>query len=201
VTKTLVDLDDSLLATARDTLGTATKKETVNEALLEAVRLGAIQEFVQAVGAYERTAQGLVLADASALMHCGVPEVAARLLPLLVLDKVATCAAVKHELASLELGMARPALTALQRIRLRWLATDEADLARALDIQTELTQQGERALPWTRLVVAAVAGRHQATVLHYTSDYDLIVKVTGQDTAWVAGPRTLPSRSPQPEGP
>jgi Arc/MetJ family transcription regulator len=40
VTKTLVDLDDDLLAEASRTLGTATKKDTVSKALQEVVDLG-----------------------------------------------------------------------------------------------------------------------------------------------------------------
>jgi hypothetical protein len=44
-------------------------------------------------------------------------------------------------------------------------------------------------------VVAAVASRHSATALHYTSDFDLIAKATGQPTEWVVPPGALPERS------
>jgi hypothetical protein len=43
-----------------------------------------------------------------------------------------------------------------------------------------------------------VAIRSSATVLHYTSDYDLIAKTTGQDTDWVAPPGHC--RSIRPKG-
>jgi len=54
MTKTLVDLDDDLLAEASRTLGTATKKDTVSKALQEVVDLGrerrrrALQDLQQA---------------------------------------------------------------------------------------------------------------------------------------------------------
>ncbi len=43
--KTLIDIDDELLAQARQILGTGTKKETVNTALREVVRRWAAVEF------------------------------------------------------------------------------------------------------------------------------------------------------------
>jgi predicted nucleic acid-binding protein len=188
VTKTLIDLDEPLFATAQAVLGTRTKKETVNAALAEAVHLTAIQEYLRTTGIYEREPSGLVLADASALVHGTEPAVAQRLLPLLVLGELATCAAVAHELATVADGASAPVLAALHRASLRWLPTQDADLTRASEIQAELTDLGQPALPWSRLVVAAVAGRHQATVLHHSSDFDLIAKVTGQAVEWVAVP-------------
>ncbi len=43
--KTLIDLDDELLAQARQILGTDTKKATINGALREIVRQWAVVEF------------------------------------------------------------------------------------------------------------------------------------------------------------
>ncbi len=45
MTKTLIDLDDELLAQARQILGTDTKKATVHVALREIVRRWAAMEF------------------------------------------------------------------------------------------------------------------------------------------------------------
>ncbi len=45
--KTIIDLDDELLTRARQILGTATKKDTVNRALREIVRQEAAKEFVR----------------------------------------------------------------------------------------------------------------------------------------------------------
>jgi Arc/MetJ family transcription regulator len=44
--KTLIDVDDDLLARSQQILGTATKKETVNGALRELVRRAAAEEFL-----------------------------------------------------------------------------------------------------------------------------------------------------------
>jgi predicted nucleic acid-binding protein len=119
------------------------------------------------------------------LAQCAEPAVAARLVPLLVLDELATCAAVAHELATQDSRPLTPALAALLHVNLRWLPTEDADLTRASEIQTELTALGQPALPWSRLVVAAVAGWRRITVLHGATDFDLIAKVTGQQTEWI----------------
>ncbi len=159
--------------------------------------MAAIREFLGtlSIDGHRSLSGGLFLADASALAHCGEPDVAARILPLLVLGDLATCAAVSYELASLADKAANSPLSALRRVDLHWLPTDDVDLRRAAEIQNELTQRGQPLLPWSRLVIAALTGRYAATVLHYTSDYDLIAKVTGQETDWVAPPGTLPAQS------
>lgn len=195
VTKTLIDVDEELLARGRALLGTATtKKDAVNRGLRELVRTNAIREWLTAAAGdgLEQLDECLVLVDATVLAECGNPLVAARLLPLLALDEVATCAAVQYELAGAgdDLGLA-----ALRQVTLRWLPTEDEDLARAAEVQAQLTQQGERQLPWSRLVTAAVAERYKATVLHDTSDYDLIAKVTGQPTEALAVPGTRRERS------
>jgi len=193
VTKTLIDVDEELLASARTLLGTATtKKDAVNRALGELLRLSTLRAFLHATGLHERESPGLVLVDASVMAECGSPSVVARLLPLLVLDAVTTCAAVRHELAGLPDD---PTLDVLRRVELRWLPTDDEDLTRASEIQAQLSEQGERQLPWSRLVVAAVAERHEARVLHYSVDYELIAKVTGQPMELMALPGTLPESS------
>jgi Arc/MetJ family transcription regulator len=46
MTKTLVDVDDRLLADAQRVLGTQTKKSTMNEALREVVRRAAAVDLV-----------------------------------------------------------------------------------------------------------------------------------------------------------
>jgi len=47
VTKTLIDIDDNLLAKAAQALGTGTKKDTVNAALAEVLRVRAANQFLQ----------------------------------------------------------------------------------------------------------------------------------------------------------
>jgi Arc/MetJ family transcription regulator len=38
-----------------------------------------------------------------------------------------------------------------------------------------------------------VAERHRVTLLHYDTDFDLIAKVSGQDTQWVVPQGSLPT--------
>ncbi|MBV9026109.1 MAG: PIN domain-containing protein, partial [Streptomycetaceae bacterium] len=47
-----------------------------------------------------------------------------------------------------------------------------------------------RALSMADLLIAATAERHQATVLHYDGDFDMIASITGQPTQWVVPPGT-----------
>ncbi len=53
-------------------------------------------------------------------------------------------------------------------------------------MQTLLIAAGNwRAVSVADLIVAAVAERHGATVLHYDGDFDMVAEVTGQPTRWV----------------
>jgi Arc/MetJ family transcription regulator len=47
MTKTLVDIDDGLLAKASKALGTTTKKDTVNAALQRVVRVAAMEQHIE----------------------------------------------------------------------------------------------------------------------------------------------------------
>jgi len=47
LTKTLIDIDDELLAKAAEALGTTTKKDTVNAALAEVLRQRAATRFLE----------------------------------------------------------------------------------------------------------------------------------------------------------
>jgi Arc/MetJ family transcription regulator len=49
MTKTVIDIDDELLAEAGKALGTTTKKDTVNKALKEIVRLRAVEQHVESL--------------------------------------------------------------------------------------------------------------------------------------------------------
>jgi predicted nucleic acid-binding protein len=72
-----------------------------------------------------------------------------------------------------------------------WLPTPDEVWDRALEVQAELMENGNhRALSVADLVIAATAERHDATVLHYDRDFDMIAEVTHQPTQWVAQPGT-----------
>lgn len=72
-----------------------------------------------------------------------------------------------------------------EHTKLTWLPTTNAALQRAIDIQHQLAHKGQhrRAIP--DLLIAATAEEHEATVVHYDKDFDLIAEVTGQPTRWV----------------
>jgi predicted nucleic acid-binding protein len=132
------------------------------------------------------------LADTSALIRLGHPEVAAVLAPLVQAGVVATCA-----VGDLDFLSRLPDPAELEAIRdsralaFPWLTTHDDDLRRALAIQYLLADAGQVA-PWPALVVAAVAERHQVAVLHYDRAFDQISRATGQPMAWVVPEGSLP---------
>jgi Arc/MetJ family transcription regulator len=65
MTKTLIDVDDDLLAQAQEILGTTTKKDTINAAIREIVRRAMVDEFI-------------VMGRAGAFADLADPEVMAR---------------------------------------------------------------------------------------------------------------------------
>jgi predicted nucleic acid-binding protein len=73
---------------------------------------------------------------------------------------------------------------------LPWLRLTEAVSARALAIQRQLADLGRHRLPIPDLLVAATALEHDATVLHYDHDFDLIAEVTGLSGRWIIPPGT-----------
>jgi predicted nucleic acid-binding protein len=68
---------------------------------------------------------------------------------------------------------------------LPWLRLTEAVAARALAIQRHLADLGQHRRPIPDLLVAATALEHDATVLHYDHDFDLIAEVTGLSARWI----------------
>jgi predicted nucleic acid-binding protein len=68
---------------------------------------------------------------------------------------------------------------------LPWLRLTEAVAVRALDIQHQLAGLGQHRRPIPDLLVAATALEHDATVLHYDHDFDLIAEATGLSARWI----------------
>lgn len=132
------------------------------------------------------------LADTSALIRLGHPEVAAVLAPRVQAGVVATCAVVDLDfLSRLPDPAEMEAIRDARALAFPWLPTDDDDLKRALAVQYLLADAG-LVVPWPALVVAAVAERHQATVLHYDSAFDQISRATGQPMDWVVPEGSLP---------
>ncbi|MBO0843491.1 MAG: PIN domain nuclease [Nocardioides sp.] len=126
------------------------------------------------------------LVDKSAYARYGKLPVKQRLRPLVRAGLLAICAAVEVEL----LHSARSKSDAEQlRVGLRgldWLVTPDEVWDRAIEVQTLLVGAGNwRAVSMADLVIAAVAERHQVTVMHYDGDFDMIGEVTGQPVEWV----------------
>ncbi len=68
---------------------------------------------------------------------------------------------------------------------LPWMRLTEAVAARALDIQRQLAGLGQHRRPIPDLFVAATALEHDATVLHYDHDFDIIAEATGLSARWI----------------
>jgi predicted nucleic acid-binding protein len=133
------------------------------------------------------------LADTSAIARYRRTEVATRLDPLVIAGLVATCGVVDLELLASARGQAEYAkLAAARRASFEWLATDDADIRRALETQEALAERGQHRIAWPDLVTAAVAQRHRVTLLHYQPDYEVIAEVTGQYVEWVVPRGSLP---------
>ena len=56
----------------------------------------------------------------------------------------------------------------------------------ALETQSQLASaSAHRGAALPDLLIAATAGRHGVTLLHYDREYDLIASVTGQPVRWI----------------
>lgn len=133
------------------------------------------------------------LADTSAIARYPCGDVAARLDPLVIAGQVATCTLVDLQLLYSTRGQAEYAkLAAIRRACFPRLATEDTDLLRAAQLQAVLAARSQHRIAWPDLVIAAVAERHDVTLLHYDADYDLIADITGQRIEWVVPKGSLP---------
>lgn len=73
---------------------------------------------------------------------------------------------------------------------LPWLRLDDAVAGEALDLQRRLAARGQHRRPIPDLLVAATAIVHDATVLHYDRDFDLIGEVSDLVARWIIPPGT-----------
>jgi predicted nucleic acid-binding protein len=73
------------------------------------------------------------------------------------------------------------------------LAVDKSVEVRALGAQAQLARSGHRRMPPNDLMIAALADRHEVGVLHYDSDYDLLLERTDLEfeSEWLAPRGTL----------
>lgn len=120
------------------------------------------------------------LADTSAWAQLQRSEVAARLAPLFVGGRIATCRIVDLELLASAIDAAEHAEMAEERSLYPEATIDRAVLDRALEVQGRLGG----AAPATVLIIAAAAELAGLVLLHHDETFDRIAEVTGQPTEW-----------------
>ncbi|TDU04201.1 hypothetical protein EDD99_2656 [Streptomyces sp. 846.5] len=131
------------------------------------------------------------LLDKSAFARWPKPAVATVLDRLSSAGRLAVCGAIELEILHSARSKADAERITDELRGFDWLSTPDEIWDRAIEVQTLLIAAGNwRALSVPDLVIAAVAERHGATVLHYDGDYDMITEVTGQPTQWVVAPGT-----------
>jgi hypothetical protein len=116
-----------------------------------------------------------------------------RLAPIIEAGEAATCAIVDLEV----LFSARNHDEHVKIRRRRELAYERVPLAedvfaRAVDVQAELARSGRHRVPIADLLIAAASESASLTILHYDSDFDTIVSVTGQSAQWVVPRGSVP---------
>ncbi|MEP6481497.1 MAG: PIN domain nuclease [Rhodoglobus sp.] len=100
-------------------------------------------------------------------------------------SQLATCDVVALELLYSTRGPADYAIRERGLRTLAWLPMG-AEVGRvALDIQRKLVRKGQHRRPIMDLMIAATALVHDAVVLHYDRDFDLIAAETGQPSLWI----------------
>lgn len=122
------------------------------------------------------------LVDNSAWNRVRHAPVAARLMPLADANLIATCGALEVEaLYSARNSEEYERMRTYRLAIFTYLESDEDDWQRALATQRELCTKSQHRGPQVPdLVIAAIAQRHDLTLIHYDSDFDRIAEVTGQ---------------------
>lgn len=128
----------------------------------------------------------MFLADKSALEQRHHSPDAGDLLALLLVEgSLASCHISALEVLYSARSLADYETLLLGIESLPWLMVTTEAMDRALEVQHLLARRGQHRLPLPDLMLAATAEVHDATVLHYDHDYDLITAVTGQPTRWI----------------
>lgn len=130
----------------------------------------------------------MYLADTSALLRLHVPAVAARLNPLILQGTVGRCGPIDLEM--LRTAQSSAEFRVMRKAREQafpLLQLDQTEVDAAIDLQQALEDNHfHRGAKLPDLLIAAVAIRHNVTVLHYDSDYDNIAQVSALQAEWIA---------------
>lgn len=127
------------------------------------------------------------LLDTSVLARMNQPAVAAPVVPLIQAGLVATCAVLDMEaLYGARSAADYEAIRTDRRRAYEYLPAHDEQWQRALDVQRALAARGQlRAVGIGALLIAATAEHHGVTLIHYDSDFDYVVAITGQRARWV----------------
>jgi len=135
-----------------------------------------------------RLADGVELADTSVWARIGKPAMA-RFAAAVEDGLIAVCDQVAMEV----LFSARDATdfraTEDALLACPWLSVEPSDWDEARRVFRTLADRGplhHRQVKIPDLLIAAVAARHDVTLVHYDADYEVIASVTGQRTRWAA---------------
>jgi predicted nucleic acid-binding protein len=133
------------------------------------------------------------LADKSALARLRHAPVAAVLTPLITSGQLASCGVLELEVLY-SARSHRDFVNTLQELRaLSRLMVTQGDFDRAIEVMEHLARRGQhRAAGLPDLLLAAIAERYHAILLHYDADFDTIATVTGQVMRWVVPRGTVP---------
>jgi predicted nucleic acid-binding protein len=133
------------------------------------------------------------LIDKSALARARQAAVGAALNPLFAAGRIARCGILELEVLFSARNHADFVRTRTRLAGFINFDVAQADFDRALEVMELLARRGQhRAAGLSDLVLAAVAERHGATLLHYDADFDLIAAVTGQPAQWVVPRGSVP---------
>lgn len=134
------------------------------------------------------------IVDNSAYNRLKHQVVRERLQPLLAAQLVATCGVM-----DLEALFSATGLQDYQQLRrqrgavMTYIGMDEVDVQRALEAQYLSARKSQhRGAKLPDLMLAAVALRHDLTLLHYDSDFDRIAAMTGQRAEGVVRRGSVP---------
>jgi predicted nucleic acid-binding protein len=133
------------------------------------------------------------LIDTSAAARMTLPEVSARLTPLIEGGVVATCAVLDAEaLYSARSPEEYEELRSDRRHAYEYLATDDEHWQRAFDAQRALARTGRhRAVGIADLLTAVLASQRNLTVVHYDDDFETAAEVIAFQHRWVAARGSL----------
>lgn len=135
---------------------------------------------------------GLLLADTSTWHWARRPAARAALQVELNAGTIATCAIIDAELLVSARSPADAAGLLAERRALHWLTTPDDVWDSVLATEQALVDSSRhRMVKIPDLIIAGVALRRGATVLHCDSDFDAIAEITGQPTRWLVPRGTL----------